>query len=139
VLKDKGIEAEKEYAMKVVELVRERADFVSDLWEHSDFFFRAPREFDPKAVKKRWKEGSSEKMEMLMEVIRGLDDFAAEKIEKAVKSFIEEKELGMGAVMNAWRICLVGELKGPGLFEISEMIGKEETLSRMKFAIESLA
>lgn len=137
-LQSKGIEADKDYVIKVVKMVRERAGFVHEFWDHADFFFRAPEEFEAKAVKKRWKEGTGETMRLLAEELKGLEDFSADSIEESVKSFIERRELGMGAFMNAWRLALVGDLKGPGLFEISSMIGKDETLSRMKFAIERL-
>lgn len=136
ILEKKNIDADRGKVEKVVELVRERADFVSDLWDDADFFFIPPEEYDKKTVKKRWKDNTARMMEELMDVLKECEPFDAENMEKKVKPWIEEKEYGMGAVMNAWRLCLVGASRGPGVFDIAEILGKEETLSRMKKAIE---
>ncbi len=138
ILKEKGIEKETDYVEKVTGMVKERADFVNDIWDHSSFFFTAPESYDPKVVKKRWKENTAEIMNGLLGIIHKCEPFNAENLESSVKAYIEKNELGMGAVMNAWRLMLVGESKGPGLFDISVMIGKEETIRRMKKALEKL-
>ncbi len=138
ILEKKNIHADREKVERVVELVRERADFVGDIWDDADFFFRAPEEYDNKTVKKKWKEDSPGNMNDLMEVLKNCEPFGADIMEKNVKSWIEENDLGMGAVMNAWRLCLVGASRGPGLFDIAEVIGKEETLARMKRAVEEI-
>ncbi len=138
ILEKKNIDAEREKVEKVVELVRERADFISDIWDNADFFFIAPEEYDKKTVKKRWKENTPKMMEELMEVLESCESFNSASLENKVKPWIQETEYGMGAVMNAWRLCLVGASRGPGVFDIAEIIGKEETLSRIERAIEKI-
>jgi len=137
-LKEKGFKPELDYVTKVVSLVKERVSFVDEMWEQAYFFFKAPEEYDPKTVKKRWKEHTPELMQELKEILEGIDPFTSEKTEEAVKNWIAEKELGMGAVMNAFRLCIVGTSKGPHMFDIIELIGKEETLKRIEKAIEVL-
>ena len=88
-------------------------------------------QYDAKAVKKRWKANSYDLMVELKEVLVALDDFSSANAENAVKQWIEAKEYGMGAVMNAFRLIIVGALKGPHLFDITEQIGQEETLERI--------
>jgi glutamyl-tRNA synthetase len=139
ILSGKGISTDDDYIGKVVDLVKERATFVSDFWEHSDFFFRAPMEYDQAIVKKRWKENTADIMNELIGVLDSIDNFQSSILEEKVKSAIEKNDWGMGAVMNAWRLSLVGTSKGPHLFDIAELIGKKETIDRMKKAIEVLS
>ncbi len=127
----KGILVEKEFLIDAISLVKERVNFVSELWEQLDFFFIRPEEYDPKAIKKRWKTDSYDQMTELKSVLAGITDFTSENTEKAVKQWIEDKEYGMGAVMNAFRLIIVGALKGPHLFDIVALIGEEETLERI--------
>ena len=98
----------------------------------------APTEYDEKTAKKRWKEDSAQVMTELMKVLEGIDDFSLENQEQIVHAWVEQKEYKLGNLMNAWRRTLVGEGKGPGMFDISAFLGKEETLKRMKRAIEVL-
>ena len=137
-LKEKGFDPNLDYVTKVVSLVKERVSFVPELWDQASFFFQAPEEYDPKTVKKRWKEHTPELMKELKGVLAGIEPFTSEKTEEVVKNWIADKELGMGAVMNAFRLCIVGASKGPHMFDIIEMIGKEETLKRIDKAIEEL-
>jgi glutamyl-tRNA synthetase len=102
------------------------------------FFFVAPTEYDEKTAKKRLKEDSAQQLSALMEVLKGIDDFSLENQEKIVHAWIEEKGYKLGNIMNAWRLTLVGEGKGPGMFDISAFLGKEETLRRMQRAIKVL-
>jgi len=122
-----GVLVEKEQLSKSIGLVKERATFVSDLWEQLDFFFIRPQQYDAKAVKKRWKTNSYDFMLELKEVLSSIENFSSENTELVVKKWIEEKEYGMGAIMNAFRLLIVGALKGPHLFDIIAMIGKKET------------
>lgn len=139
VLKEKKIEATDDYISTVCELIRERANFVKEFWDLSCFFFEAPKEYDHKVVKKRWKKNTPEIMTGLMEILRAVDDFTSENTEHAVKAWIEEKEAGMGAVMNAFRLCVVGAMKGPHMFDIIALIGKKETLSRIETGINKIS
>jgi glutamyl-tRNA synthetase len=138
ILVEKDIVEDWEKVQKVVSLVRERANFVNELWDQSSFFFAAPEKYCESAVKKRWKVDSPNHMLALMELLEKADDFSAANTEYIVKNLIEEKGWGMGAVMNAFRLCIVGESKGPHMFDIIEIIGKEETIARLKKAIQEL-
>ncbi|MDO4714656.1 MAG: glutamate--tRNA ligase [Bacteroidales bacterium] len=133
-----GIEAPLERVAMVIALMKARANFVSDLWPLCRFFFAAPTSYDEKTVKKRWKETSAADMAALAEVLMTIDDFSAEHTEAVVKAWLAEGERNMGLYMNAFRLALVGEPKGPHLFDITAFIGKDETLSRLHRAIEVL-
>lgn len=133
-----GINESMERITKVVEMMKDRVNFVYELWDLCKFFFVAPAEYDEKTRKKRWKEDSAQAMSELAAVLEGIDDFSVANQEAIVEKWIEEKEYKLGNIMNAWRLTLVGEGKGPGMFDISAFLGKDETLSRMKRAIETL-
>jgi len=137
-LQSRGVEASFDKVVTIVSLVKNRVNFVKELWENSHYFFVAPTEYDEKTVKKRWKEDSPKQMAELMEVLRGLDDFSIENQEKVVMTWMEGKDYKTGDIMNAFRLTLVGEGKGPHMFDISWVLGKEETLKRMQRAIEVL-
>ncbi len=128
-----------EYVTQVIGLIKERATFVNDLWNLGNYFFEAPDEYDAKSVKKAWKPGTSELMNELINILINLDDFTAETIEKEVKKWITSKEIGFGKVMQPFRLSLVGSLQGPGVFNIAALIGKEETLKRLKTSVEKLS
>lgn len=133
-----GISTTPEFLEKVVSLMKGRVNFVHELWDACGFYFVAPTEYDEKTAKKRWKEDSAQKMGELAVLLEGLEDFSIESQDAAVHQWIEAKGYGMGEIMNAFRLALVGEGKGPQMFDISGLIGKEETLSRLKRAIEVL-
>ena len=128
----------KEYITKVIEQVKERAVFTKDLWDLSDYYFKNPTSYDEKASKKQWKPDTKDIMLEVKETIKNIEDFKSIKIENKVKAYLTEKELGFGKVMPPLRLCIVGEMKGPHLFDIIEMIGKENTLQRIENAIEKL-
>ncbi|MDF4220213.1 glutamate--tRNA ligase [Maribacter sp. M208] len=127
-----------EYVTKVVSLIKERAVFVSDFWNLSDYFFVAPKEYNAKAAKKQWKEDTASIMTDLISVLEPIDDFSSENSETVVKAWIGEKELSFGKVMPPLRLFLVGDMKGPHIFDIMAMIGKEESISRIKTALNKL-
>lgn len=137
-LKENGVDAPMDKVVKVVGMMKNRVSFVKDLWNECKFFFVAPTEYDEKTVKKRWKEDSPERMLELAEVIEGIDDFSLENQEKVVMAWIESKGYHLGNIMNAFRLTLVGEGKGPHMFDISEVLGKEETLARIRKAVECI-
>lgn len=138
ILKEKNIQTNIAYVTKVVSLIKERATFVQDFWELGSFFFEAPTEFDAKATKKNWKEGTSALMTELIAIINEIEDFTSEKIESIIKDWIKSKEIGFGKVMQPLRLSLVGKLAGPHLFDILDMIGKEESIRRIDFAITKI-
>jgi glutamyl-tRNA synthetase len=137
-LKEKEVDASPEYVSKVVDLIKERATFVADLWELGSFFFEAPQEFDTKASKKAWKEGTAAIMAQVKEIIAGLSSFTAQEIQTAVKGWIVANELGFGKVMQPLRLSLVGAMQGPDVFEIAAAIGQAETMARIDKAIVTL-
>lgn len=133
-----GIDESMERITKVVSMMKDRVSFVKELWPLCSFFFIPPAEYDEKTVRKRWKENSAQVMGELAEVIEGIDDFSLENQEHIVMAWVESKGYKLGDVMNAFRLALVGEGKGPGMFDISAFLGKDETLRRLRRAIEVL-
>ncbi|MDO4934977.1 MAG: glutamate--tRNA ligase, partial [Prevotella sp.] len=123
---------------EVVRMMKDRVSFVSELWPLCSFFFEAPESYDEKTRKKRWKEDSPRQMAELADLLETLDDFSLENQERVVEEWIAAKEYKLGNIMNAWRLTLVGEGKGPGMFDISAFLGREETVSRMRRAIERM-
>ena len=138
ILKQHDIVADKAVVAKVIGLTKERVNFVPELWEQTNFFFVAPTEYDEKSLAKRWKEDSPKHMTELMALLEKQDDWSAEALDNLVMPWIAEKEYGVGIVMNAFRICLVGAARGPHIWAITDVIGKEETLNRVKAALNRL-
>ncbi len=138
VVKAQGVDEPLERITRVVAMMKDRVSFVGELWPLCSFFFVAPQAYDEKTRKKRWKEDSAQVMGELAGLLEGLDDFSIAHQEQVVERWVEQKEYKLGNVMNAWRLALVGEGKGPGMFDISAFLGKEETLARMRRAIEVL-
>ena len=137
-LKEHGVEVSAEYVETVVALVKERVTFVKELWDQSSFFFVAPSAYDEKVVKKRWKEESPIQLAELIEVLKSIDDFSAHNQEEIVKAWIESKAYHLGNIMNAFRLAIVGESKGPHMFDITATIGKDETIKRLDTAIKTI-
>ncbi|MFH6966022.1 glutamate--tRNA ligase [Flavobacterium sp. FlaQc-28] len=137
ILEEKGFTTPLEVTTRIVSLIKERANFVSEFWDLTDFFFQAPTSYDEKASK-NWKEETPALMQELISVLENIEDFTSANIETIVKDWLTKNEIGMGKVMQPFRLSLVGALKGPHLFDIVEIIGKEETISRIHKAIETL-
>ena len=139
---------------KIVGLTKDRVNFVPELWEQTNFFFVAPTEYDEKSLKKRWKEDSPKHMTELLVVLEGVSEEDWHKkeqitneqsqitnlwhLDKVVMPWIEAHEYGVGIVMNAFRICLVGAARGPHIWDITDVLGKEETLKRVRTALKIL-
>nr|WP_294935111.1 glutamate--tRNA ligase [uncultured Flavobacterium sp.] len=136
-LVEKGISVSENELTLIVSSIKERAHFVSEFWELSDFFFVAPTSYDEKAAK-NWKEETPGLMQELISVLENIGDFTSVNIETIVKDWMTKNEIGMGKVMQPFRLSLVGALKGPHLFDIVELIGKEETVKRLQNAIATL-
>lgn len=142
VLAAHGIDSEKysdEYLAKAVSLVKSRIYFVKDLWDQAKFFFTAPTEYNPKDIKKRWSEETPRIMTELIGILEGITDFSSAASEPIALGWIAEKGYHLGNVMNAFRLAVVGECKGPHMFDITELIGKEETVKRLQRAINEIA
>lgn len=139
VVESHGVNVDMPYLEKIVSLMKGRVNFVHELWDACSFYFVAPTEYDEKTVKKRWKENSAHQMTALANLLDALDDFSIENQEHVVHAWIEENGYGMGEIMNAFRLALVGEGKGPQMFDISGLIGKEEAVARLRRAVSVLA
>ena len=123
---------------KIIGLVKERISFVKELWEQTSFFFIAPESYNSKDVKKRWKPETPAILEELIALLEGIGDFGSAAVEAVVIPYIEQKGYHMGNVMNAFRLAVVGECRGPHMFDITEIIGKEETVRRLRTAIKNI-
>ncbi len=129
---------DKAMVAKVIGLTKDRVNFVPELWEQTNFFFVAPTEYDEKSLKKRWKEDSPKHMTELLSLLEAQEDWSAEALDQVVMGWIADQEYGVGIVMNAFRICLVGAARGPHIWAITDVLGKDETLQRVKTAIEAI-
>jgi glutamyl-tRNA synthetase len=132
------VDYDKARTMEIIEMVKERCVFVKDFWEQGYFFFEAPKSYEPQVVKKRWKENTGDQLLQLADILQTSPEWKETILHDLAAKFIEENQLGFGAVANALRLALVGDSKGPDLFKIVELIGKDETLKRIKTAAEML-
>ncbi|MDD4755142.1 MAG: glutamate--tRNA ligase, partial [Prolixibacteraceae bacterium] len=110
----------------------------SDLWEHSSYFFVAPDSYDLRTIKKHWKEDTSGKLSEIAGLLSGLEKWEAEAVKQQFSDFINARQWSFGSVMSPLRLCLVGENKGPDIFRICELLGKEETIRRIRKGIETI-
>lgn len=141
VLRRHGVDPEAfgdEYIARAVALVKGRVNFTEELWDQANYFFAAPTEYSAKDVRKRWSAETPELMRTLAGMLEGAEDFTGAALEPMVMDWIRENGLHMGNVMNAFRLCLVGECRGPHIFEITDLIGREETLKRLRAGIERI-
>ncbi len=138
ILKDNGVETTDELAGKAAEIMKERATLLPDFWELINFFFIAPTEYDAKQTKKYWKGNNPQILSELRELLAAIDDFSLENTEAIVHAWITEKGYGMGQVMNTLRLALVGAGKGPGMYDVTAFIGREECLKRIDRVLEVL-
>jgi glutamyl-tRNA synthetase len=136
-LKKHNIKSDSSKDIKICSLLKERISFVSELWDEAYFFYQTPDNYDEKFAKKAWKDDTAEIMTDLLVLLNDIDDFEAGNLETKVKEMIETKEIGFGKIMTPFRLALVGAGKGPHVFDIAEIIGKEETLLRINKAIET--
>lgn len=137
-LHKKQIEIDDNRLEGIIGLVKERAVFVSDLWDQTYFFFQAPKEFNPKVAKKRWKANTPQIIGDLVDLFSQSENWEAETLHNIAANYIEQNGLGFGAVMNALRLAIVGDSKGPDLFRIISFIGREDTLNRLSFALKTI-
>lgn len=139
VLEEHGVvNADKDYVARALGMVKGRADFIGDLWEQADFFFKAPQSYAEKDVKKRWSEQTPAIMEELIGVLEGIDDMTSANAEKITLDWIASKGYHLGNVMNAFRLAVVGACRGPHMFDITELMPKEEVISRIRRAVKEI-
>jgi glutamyl-tRNA synthetase len=139
VLQEKGIAADTSLVVKIIGMVKERVDFVKDIWSQSSFFFIRPEYFDADTIRKKWKPETAGLLDGLMGVFSGLAEFKAESIKAAAETYAAERSIGMGQIILPTRICLVGGTFGPDLFTICELLGREEVIARMQAALFAIS
>jgi glutamyl-tRNA synthetase len=139
VLESHGVKESHERIVKAVSLVKNRVNFVGELWNQTSYLFQAPESFDEKSLKKWWKDEAPRTTAELCDFIESEPDFTGAVLEPRVMEWIASKGYGIGKVMNALRVTLVGAAVGPHIFEITDFIGKEETLARARKAISTLS
>ncbi len=132
------INLSKDKLVKICELMKERATFIQDILTEGEFLIQAPTDYDEQTVHKKWKADSAKQMQAWMEILENIETFNHESIESAFKSFLEEKELGIGAVLPNFRLLVTGKGMGPSMFEIASFLGKEECLKRMNQGLKNL-
>jgi len=132
-------EVESAFLSRVCELMKERATFVEDIWESSQFFFEPPTAYDEKTSRKKWKENTAEILNKVIDLFSEMTDFSASQVEKEFKALLEKNEWGLGMVLPTFRLAVTGMGMGPSMFEISELLGKDEVIERIKTAIQKLS
>jgi glutamyl-tRNA synthetase len=139
-LSSRGINANEQKVKSIVALVKERCNFVKDFWENSDYFFVSPDSYAEKALKKRWKEGTSERVRFIAMEISKIEDnnLWADNAEEFLMKYISENELNMGQIMNSIRLAVVGDTKGVNMLDIFKILGKQEIISRLNTAAEKI-
>lgn len=138
ILKAHGIEVSDEVAGKAAGIMKERMTLTTDMWDLTSFFFVAPEEYEEKLVKKQWKGDNPAMLKALRGVLEGIEDFSKENTEVVVRAWLEREGYGLGQVMNTLRLALVGAGKGPGMFDVTEFIGKAECLARIDNLINNV-
>ncbi len=133
-----GKDFDPEYVARAASLVKGRVNFAGELWDQADFFFKAPTEYAAKDVKKRWSAETPRIMGELIEVLEGIDDMSSANAEKIVLDWIASKGYHLGNVMNAFRLAVVGACRGPHMFDITELMPREEVVARVRRAIEQI-
>ncbi|MBQ1214002.1 MAG: glutamate--tRNA ligase, partial [Tidjanibacter sp.] len=134
----KGHTISRENALAIVAQIKMRATFPEEFWGLSSFLFEAPAAYDEKAVKKYWKPAAPAIIGQLRDILAGLDEWTTAEMEQKVGGWIAANEISMGLIMNAWRLCIVGEPKGFGMYDMCAVLGKDETLSRLDAALAAL-
>ena len=138
ILREHGVEVSDELAGKAAGIMKERASFITDLWDLTSYFFVAPTSYEEKQTKKYWKGENPARLREVREVLASIDDFSLENTEAVVGAWIQEKGYGMGQIMNTLRLALVGAGKGPGMYDVTAFIGKDECLKRIDYILENL-
>jgi glutamyl-tRNA synthetase len=138
ILKEKGLNVTDDFAIKIIGLIKERTNFVKDFWDQSYFFFERPVSYDPQMIKKHWKDNTPELLKLLVEKFGALEVFSANDLDRVIKSFVEKQQVGMGQVMTPLRLALVGSAMGPGVTVIMELLGKNEVLTRINNALNTI-
>lgn len=137
ILTEKGIEASDEFNLQIIGLLKERANFIKDIFLQGQFFYSAPNSYEEKAIKKAWKEDSAELLNEFAQELNSLESFDHTTIHDKIQAFVAQKEIGFGKLMMPVRLALVGDLQGPDVPLIMELLGKEEVVKRLKQICDS--
>jgi len=137
-LKKKNLDFPPDYIIRVINLVKERAFLLTDLWKESWFFFKRPDKYDETVLKKVWKEETNSIISDVRSILSKLEEFDHTHIEASVRAYVEEKSLGFGSVMNPLRLALIGSNQGPGLTVVMEILGKEEVKQRIVACLDTI-
>lgn len=138
VLNSKGIAVEDAFNLKVIALLKQRANFIKDIYSQGEFFYHSPLDFDEKSVKKAWKEDTADILTGFVDSLKNLVGFGQQEIHDLAQEFVGSREIGFGRLMMPVRLALVGGLHGPDVPVMMELMGKDETISRIEFAISQL-
>src|SRR5690606_9030172 len=138
ILEKNNVNSSAEFNLQVIDLLKERANFIQDIFTQGKFFYIAPESYEEKAVKKAWKEDSAELLNEFSNELNALSSFDHTSIHDKIQAFVAEKEIGFGKLMMPVRLALVGDLQGPDVPLIMELLGKDEVLKRLKLATERL-
>ena len=138
ILKQNGVEASDSFVAEVCEQLKERATFIKDMWEEGKYYFTAPKSYDEKTIRKKWKDETPSHMNELMCRLQNLTDFTSSSIESEFKSYLQDNELGMGRLLPAFRVSLTGLAMGPSLYDIAELLGKDEVINRIQTALNTI-
>ncbi|MBO4503852.1 MAG: glutamate--tRNA ligase [Bacteroidales bacterium] len=135
ILEKKQISCNADYLKNVIDLIKDRLNFINDFWEQACYFFEAPTEYDPQALKKRWKEGTGAHLKVIDDMLMSFQPFDKQKAQDTVMQYIQDNGLNMGQILNSVRIALVGTARGPELFTMIELMGTEEVHRRIERAV----
>jgi glutamyl-tRNA synthetase len=138
ILQKKGINTDKNYITKIINLTRDRLTFEHELWENTNYFFIAPDNYDPKSLKKHWKQQSPQYVKKALEYLKNTDNFDAKYLEENMIKWINEQNINLGKILNPLRLLLVGKTAGPHIFDIMELLGKNETIKRIELGLNKL-
>ena len=138
IMSEHGIEVEKALSERIGSLIKERATFPSDFWELSFYFFMAPESYDEKNVRKFWKGDTPRHIAELRDMLAALPVFDMETVDREIHAWVERMGYPIGPIMNAFRLAVVGACKGPGMFDICEIVGQRECVERIDRALERL-
>ncbi|MEG1649614.1 MAG: glutamate--tRNA ligase family protein, partial [Rikenellaceae bacterium] len=138
-LKEKGIQSSSDTIEKILSLVKDRATLITDFWDLSSLFFVAPLNYDEKAVRKFWKNDNPKAISDIRNLLNNTPDFSSQSTEHLIHAYITDSQLPMGGVMNSFRLAIVGESKGPSMFDIIEILGKDETIKRLDNALQNIS
>ncbi len=140
VLDEKGLsnQFDATYVLETARLVKEKISFTKELWDYSNYFFQNPTEFDQAVIQKRWKDNSKQVLSDIKSVVETLESFNHEEVEKAYLSALEKNGVPSKDFLQLFRVCLTGVAGGPPLFEMAALFGKNNTVERIDYAINTL-